>query len=183
MSWCPSCAGTQPWESSARHSPSLGLRSEERPFHSSSIFWSSSGFQLWSQALGQKVPVFQGICQLKWLPTMDYFLKIVNVLRLHMEKIDSEFNTALDWRAQCIYKQNTHTYKCNPMVYFFFIINYVMIVLDFRKFPEPVFLELWNRLFSKYNHTSGSGSGNFRKKVILYLKSSSLSLQQTQPGF
>lgn len=54
---------------------------------------------------------------------------------------DSEFNTALDWRAQCIYKQNTDTY-IGPMVYFFFIINYVMIALDFRKFPEPVFLEL-----------------------------------------
>ena len=72
---------------------------------------------------------------------MDYFLKIVNVLRLHMEKIDSEFNTALDWRAQCIYKQNTDTYKHNPMVYFFFIINYVMIVLDFRKFQN---LFSWN---------------------------------------
>lgn len=54
---------------------------------------------------------------------------------------DSEFNTVVDWRAQCIYKQNTDTYKHNPMVYFFFIINYVMIVLDFRKFQN---LFSWN---------------------------------------
>ena len=56
---------------------------------------------------------------------------------IHYRKdTDPKFNTAVDWRSQFTCTHNTDTYKHGPVVYFFFIVNYVNCCPYFQKISK-----------------------------------------------
>ena len=51
----------------------------------------------------------------------------------HGKDTDPKFKTAVDWRSQFTRTHNTDTYKYSPVVYFFFIVNYISCCPYFKK--------------------------------------------------
>ena len=46
---------------------------------------------------------------------------------------DPKFDTSVDWRSQFTHTHNIDTYKHSPVVYFFFIVNYISCCPYFQK--------------------------------------------------
>ena len=60
---------------------------------------------------------------------------------------DPKFNIAVDWRSQFTHTHNIDTYKHSPVVYFFFIVNYISCCPYLKKKILKTVLELKDERF------------------------------------